>query len=138
MVSQIDVARVAGVSPATASLALNNHPRVSAKTTLHVQRVAKRLGYVPNHAARQLIRSRFGPSPNGDLSQVGMACFWAPEDAGALNPTDMAFINGVEQGVAGHSGVLVYLRHTGDDPSSRVARGLRPRRSRRAVAPSRC
>ena len=45
MVSQIDVAKEAGVSPSTASLALNNNPRVSARTRLHVQSVAERLGY---------------------------------------------------------------------------------------------
>jgi DNA-binding LacI/PurR family transcriptional regulator len=36
MISQLDVAKAAGVSTTTASLALNNHPRVSAKTTLNV------------------------------------------------------------------------------------------------------
>jgi LacI family transcriptional regulator len=101
-------------------LALNNHPRVSAKTTLLVQRVAKRMGYVPNHAARQLIRSRFGYSSNGDLHQIGVVSCIGPSPSGSLNPTDMAFLNGVEQGVAARSGVLVYLRHADDASAKRI------------------
>lgn len=120
MISQLDVAKAAGVSPTTASLALNNHPRVSAKTTLHVQTVAKRLGYVPNHAARQLIRSRFGTSPNADLHQIGVVSCMGPERSASLNPTDMAFLNGVEQGVAARSGVLVYLRRTDEESAKRL------------------
>jgi DNA-binding LacI/PurR family transcriptional regulator len=120
MISQLDVAKAAGVSTTTASLALNNHPRVSAKTTLHVQTVAKRLGYVPNHAARQLIRSRFGSTSNGDLHQIGVVSCRRPSQSDSLNPTDMAFLNGVEQGVAARSGVLVYLRHADEASAKQI------------------
>lgn len=51
------VARMAGVSPATASLALNNKP-VSEKTRLKVISCAKKLGYIPNKIGRTLITGK--------------------------------------------------------------------------------
>ncbi|RUS46221.1 LacI family DNA-binding transcriptional regulator [Cohnella sp. AR92] len=49
-----DIARVAGVSTATASLALSGDPRVNVKTKRAVEEVAKRLNYVPNEIGRSL------------------------------------------------------------------------------------
>jgi len=47
-VVQKDVARAAGVHPATVSLALRNSPSIPEKTRARVRRVAARLGYVPD------------------------------------------------------------------------------------------
>lgn len=50
-----DVAKAAGVSKATVSLALNGAPgRVSASTQEKIRRVAREIGYVPNPLARGL------------------------------------------------------------------------------------
>lgn len=49
-----DIARVAGVSTATASLALSGDSRVNIKTKKSVEEVAKRLKYVPNEIGRSL------------------------------------------------------------------------------------
>jgi DNA-binding LacI/PurR family transcriptional regulator len=46
--TQKDVARTAGVTQATVSLALRNHPEVSAKTRTRIQAIAQRLGYAPD------------------------------------------------------------------------------------------
>jgi LacI family transcriptional regulator len=56
----VDVAREAGVHPATASRALNPGVRseVSSGTAQRVRRAAERLGYVPNNFARGLRTSR--------------------------------------------------------------------------------
>jgi LacI family transcriptional regulator len=56
----VEVAREAGVHPATASRALNPEVRgeVSASTVQRVRRAADRLGYVPNTLARGLRTSR--------------------------------------------------------------------------------
>lgn len=53
-----DVARLAGVSKATASMALSNVGRVSASTRAGVQRAAEDLGYVPHFAASSLRSQR--------------------------------------------------------------------------------
>lgn len=56
----VDVARAAGVHPATASRALNPNARgeVSPRTVRRVERAAEQLGYVPNTLARGLRTSR--------------------------------------------------------------------------------
>jgi LacI family transcriptional regulator len=51
-----DVARTAGVSPATASLALRGTGTIGAQTAERVRQVAADLGYRPNHAAASLRR----------------------------------------------------------------------------------
>ncbi|MGC9530634.1 MAG: LacI family DNA-binding transcriptional regulator [Candidatus Bipolaricaulaceae bacterium] len=53
-----DVARRAGVSVSTASLALNGKPRVNHLTRLRVLQSAEELGYHPHAAARQLADGR--------------------------------------------------------------------------------
>ncbi len=52
-----DVARVAGVSPATVSAVINNKPGISEETRRHVQRIVELLGYTPSHMARGLVSS---------------------------------------------------------------------------------
>jgi len=49
-----DIANVLGVSPSTVSRALNNNSRISDKTKIAVQQIAKNLGYQPNQLANAL------------------------------------------------------------------------------------
>lgn len=58
MVSLSDVARAAGVSVSTASLALRTERRVSAKTRARVLDAAKALHYVPNELGRSMRSGR--------------------------------------------------------------------------------
>lgn len=51
-----DVAREAGVSLATASLALNNIDKVNEETCRKVHKIAKKLNYIPNARARALVK----------------------------------------------------------------------------------
>lgn len=51
-----DIAAMAGVSRSTVSLALNDSPKIKAKTKLEVLELIDRLGYRPNTAARNLVR----------------------------------------------------------------------------------
>ena len=53
-----DVARVAGVSPGTASKALNGRGGIRAETVQRVREAAGRLGYQPNALARGLLAGR--------------------------------------------------------------------------------
>ena len=55
-VSLKDVAREAGVSVATASRALADHPRISEATKARVRQVAEALGYTPSAVARSLVK----------------------------------------------------------------------------------
>ena len=58
VVKLADVAKAAGVSTATASVALSHSStktiRVTAKTALRIQQIARNLGYVPNISAKRL------------------------------------------------------------------------------------
>ncbi len=53
-----EVARVAGVSRATASRVVNGSPKVNPQARRGVERAIARLGYVPNRAARSLVTRR--------------------------------------------------------------------------------
>ena len=53
-----DVARLAGISVATVSRALNGHANVTAATRAHVLGVVARLRFVPSSAARSMITRR--------------------------------------------------------------------------------
>jgi LacI family transcriptional regulator len=55
-----DIAKRAGVSQATVSLALNDSPLVRVETAEHIKELAKDLGYQPNTLARGLARRRSG------------------------------------------------------------------------------
>jgi LacI family transcriptional regulator len=57
-VTMADIAHVAGVSMATASRALSDHPKVAGSTRARVQAAAADLGYVPNAMARGLRTQR--------------------------------------------------------------------------------
>lgn len=53
-----DIAKRANVSPSTISRALQDHPRIGAKTRLQIQSLAKEMGYIPSDVARSLTTNR--------------------------------------------------------------------------------
>ena len=60
MASIKDVARLAGVGPATVSRVLNNTGYVSVKTREQVEAAIRELNYMPNELARNLFRKKAG------------------------------------------------------------------------------
>lgn len=53
-----DIAKIAGVTTTTVSMALNNRPRISAATREKILKIAKELDYKPDLLARSLISRR--------------------------------------------------------------------------------
>ncbi len=67
------VADKAGVSLATASYALQNHPKISEETRLHVQQVAEALGYRPNATVSRLM-AELRADQRGDSTIAWINC----------------------------------------------------------------
>lgn len=58
MISSLELARECGISQGTVDRAIHNRPGVSAKTRQRVLRIARRHGYRPHPAARELLTGR--------------------------------------------------------------------------------
>ncbi len=101
MVTLRDVARLAGVSPATASRALSAPDLVAPERREQVQRAARELGYRPNRAARELITGR-----------TGNLCLVVPD---LENPFFAAVAKGV-QARARTLGHAVFVADAEEDP----------------------
>jgi LacI family transcriptional regulator len=97
-----DLARAAGVSMATASRALSDHPRVADATRARVQAVAADLGYVHNTVARTLRTNR--------SYTLGLV-----SDRIATTPYAGRIILGAQEAAAA-KGWLLLLLNSGGDP----------------------
>ena len=98
-----DVARAAGVSPATVCRALSTPDLVRAETCERVRRSAAELGYSPNRAARGLITGRTG--------NLGIIV----PDLG--NPFFPSVVKGI-QARAREADYAVFLADTDEDPAA--------------------
>ena len=95
-----EVARVAGVSRATASRVVNRNPRVDPEIRRTVERAIDRLGYSPNRAARSLVTRR----------SDSVALFIAEPTARLFNdPFFASLLRGVGSELAAHDLQLVLL-----------------------------
>jgi LacI family transcriptional regulator len=97
-----DIARGARVSVATVSRALRDRPQVNERTRKRVVAVARRLGYVPNRAARSLVVRA--------TQTLGLLI---PD---AIDPIHGQIVTGFEQEAAAH-GYTVILANGFDDPA---------------------
>jgi len=97
-----DVAKGAGVSVATVSRALRDQPQVNERTRKRVVSVARRLGYIPNRAARSLVVRA--------TQTLGLLI---PD---AIDPIHGEIVTGFEQEAAAH-GYTVMLANGFDDPA---------------------
>lgn len=101
-----DVAALAGVSPATVSRALNDHPAISAKTKEAVRKACEALQYVPDLTARSLTGHR--------TNTIGVII---PDIS---NPYYSALCTAIERHAAGQ-GYRVMLSNTLHDPERELA-----------------
>lgn len=75
-VSQRDIARLAGVSPMTVSLALRGHPSIPSETRERVQRIAEEHHYRPDPALAALNAYRLNQTPSRFQGTLGwVTCF---------------------------------------------------------------
>ena len=102
-----DVARVAGVSKAAVSFALNGRPGVAADTRERILAVARDLGWTPSLRGRALSVSR--------ALAVGLVIARTPETLGA-DPFFGAFISGIET-VLSERGYALMLQVVSDEAS---------------------
>src|SRR5699024_5202066 len=80
-----DIAKKAGVSPSTASRALNNNSRISEATIKKVKKIADEMGYLPDYNAKNLT--------NGEANAVGVVFPVGSETAS--NPFFINILSGI-------------------------------------------
>jgi LacI family transcriptional regulator len=97
-----DVARRAGVSPATVSRVVNGHANVDSALAERVRAAMRELDYRPNAVARNLRRSR--------------TSLWAVIISDVGNPFFTSLVRGVED-VAQRAGYSVVLCNSDEDPT---------------------
>jgi LacI family transcriptional regulator len=71
-VTMLSLAREAGVSQSTVSLALRDDPRISPETKKRVQRLARKRGYTPDPALSALVAYRTRTRPIGDYGKIAV------------------------------------------------------------------
>jgi LacI family transcriptional regulator len=103
----VDVARAAGVSTATVSRVLNNHPQVDPRLAATVLQAVKDLGYRPSRVARSL-RTRRNRVWALIISDVRTGPFFGD------------VVRGVED-VAYGAGYSLFLCNTDEDPSKEAS-----------------
>src|SRR5674476_961906 len=102
-----DVARIAGVSKAAVSFALNDRPGVAADTRARILAVARDLGWTPSLRGRALSVSR--------ALAVGLVIARTPETLGA-DPFFGYFISGIET-VLSERGYALMMQVVSDEQS---------------------
>lgn len=79
-ITLVDIARAAGTSPATVSLALRNDPRVAKATHAKVHKVANELGYRPDPHLSQLMGYLRGGRSQAIQSVIALLSDWSDEE----------------------------------------------------------
>ncbi|MCD4527426.1 LacI family DNA-binding transcriptional regulator [Nocardioides sp. cx-173] len=113
-----EVARLAGVSRATASRAINGGNRVSAQARSAVDDAVRALGYTPNHAARSLVTRR--------TDSVGLVVP-EPDERVFSDPFFARTLRGVTRVLAERDLQLVLLLTRPGEEEARMLRYLRNR-----------
>jgi DNA-binding LacI/PurR family transcriptional regulator len=107
------VAALAGVSTATVSRVLNHSPRVSATARASVEDAVAQLGYVPNPAARSLVRRR--------TDTIALVVS-EPDERMFADPFFPAIVHGIGDAIAETELQLVLLLAQGERNQRKVER----------------
>lgn len=129
-VTMKEVAEQAGVSQATVSLSLANHPRITPETRSRIQAVAQRLGYQTNPYVAALMRSRRRGKPLPGRPVLAVVCAQDRPDGWRTAPGHtmrQALEAALRQAAArGYEGQEVWL-HKDDMSNERFSAMLRAR-----------
>ncbi len=82
----VQLAARAGVTQATVSLCLSNHPRISTATRERVQALARELGYRPHPYLSSLMRARREGKPLKDQPVLALVCAYQTADRWRTHP----------------------------------------------------
>ena len=91
-----DVARRAGVSHTTASLALRSDPRISAATRRKVEMAARQLDYRPHAVVADLMAQLRTLKVKADTATLGFITAWPTRDSWEKSPNHRRFFAGVK------------------------------------------
>jgi DNA-binding LacI/PurR family transcriptional regulator len=105
-----DIARIAGVTKAAVSFALNGQPGVSVATRQRILAIAEEIGFEPNSAARALSDGRAGA--------YGLVID-RPARLLGLEPFFMQLISGIQAELSG--GHTALLLATAEDQAAEIA-----------------
>lgn len=96
-VSLQQIAIEAGVTKGTVSLALRNHPRISAATRARVQAVADRLGYRPNPSVAAWMAHRRRVAPKTGGASIAFLNSWPVLAEWQRSPWFTRFVDGARR-----------------------------------------
>lgn len=94
-----DIARECGLSRATVSRSLNNNPQIPEKTRLRVQKIARRMGFVPDPETSRLMGYLKRAQENRFQSTLGILNAFPDREAmtGPDHPYNRSLIQGVRK-----------------------------------------
>jgi LacI family transcriptional regulator len=101
-----DVARRAGVTTATVSLALRNKPNIPATTRDRIVALAEKLGYLPNPYVSALMRSRRRGRPVTHAPMLALVCGLDRADGWRNSPSPTRRL--IREGVVARAAALGY------------------------------
>jgi DNA-binding LacI/PurR family transcriptional regulator len=111
-VTQVQIARRLGITQQAVGYALSARPQLTAKlaatTRRRVLETAAAMGYVPDHAARRLVRNRHSARTARGFDQVGV--IYLPPGAGQVDPICLEMMGAADHEMAGHNASLLFVR----------------------------
>lgn len=124
--NQRDVAKAAGVSSGTVSLALRNHPSIPPSTRERIRAVAAEIGYTPNLRVAEVMRHIRRNRASNDLKER-VAMLWADTDADTVQAdSNLSTFEQTVREVLHRNGIgLDVYYHDTSLPFKRVERVLR-------------
>lgn len=88
-----NIADAAGVSVATVSLCLRNHPRFPVATCKHIQELARKMGYTPNPLVSTLMAHLRSTHPSPYTATIGFIHAFSGHAKGGISATFTAYYN---------------------------------------------